>query len=141
MDSKHSTHRGIKRDVDFFEKCLQTVDNLIVKAILPEIVGCWYTKPRQSPLSDVTNNVTIGMVAIGSTSEVYCFSSVCILLEHHKAHGFVPTVPRTCSIIIILFTVWDMYADMVCSVTKQFLHTRTATNLSILWDYGFTNIN
>ena len=65
--------KEIKRNLDFFEMCLQTVDNLIVKAILPEIVGCWYTKPRQSLLSDVTKDVTIGIVTSGSMSEVYCY--------------------------------------------------------------------
>ena len=36
----------IKRDDLFFQQCLDNVNALVLHAILPEIIGCWYTKPR-----------------------------------------------------------------------------------------------
>ena len=36
----------IKRDVAFFQECLNRVNDLLINAILPEIIGCWYSMPR-----------------------------------------------------------------------------------------------
>ena len=61
----------ITRDVSFFEQCLPSVDAFLVKAILPEIIGCFFTKPRSPQLSE-TNTVTVD-TSSGSVSEVYCY--------------------------------------------------------------------
>jgi hypothetical protein len=36
----------IKRDPHSFQECLDKVNALAVHAILPEVIGCWYSKPR-----------------------------------------------------------------------------------------------
>jgi len=51
--------------------CLQ-VDNLLVKVILPEVIGHLYTKPRILSLGDVINMVEV-VQGSSSPCEVYCF--------------------------------------------------------------------
>ena len=51
----------IQRDSKVFSECLKSIDKLLVQAILPEVIGCYFTKPR-APCTDNTD-----------TNNAYCY--------------------------------------------------------------------
>lgn len=60
----------IKRDETVSRDCLDKVDALVLHAILAEIIGCWFTKPR---LSSAQGRQGAEMVSASGRSEgPYC---------------------------------------------------------------------
>lgn len=48
----------IQADTSFFEENVIIANTLIEQAILPEIIGCWFTKPRQGITDSASETVT-----------------------------------------------------------------------------------
>lgn len=53
----------IQRDSKFFSECLKSIDKLLVQAILPEVIGCYFTKPSLGPLALIIQTPTM-LIAI-----------------------------------------------------------------------------
>lgn len=60
----------IKIDLPFFEANMATANELIEKAVLPEIIGCWFTKPRVT--TEVADS-TPSSSSASSSKDTYCY--------------------------------------------------------------------
>jgi len=58
----------IHKDSQFFDECLKSVDKLLVWAVLPEVIGCYFSKPRRVPCDDVAS-----ASALEEGEKTYCY--------------------------------------------------------------------
>jgi len=63
-------------NMSFFQENLVQANKLIEKAVLPEIIGCWYTKPRKNATVDgeiVHPLVSDVEVTVSDDEATYCY--------------------------------------------------------------------
>ena len=71
----------IQIDVSFFEEMMSAASILIKRVVLPEIIGCWFTKPREetdsesAPCSSSTGESGPSSSSTGDedTTDTYCY--------------------------------------------------------------------
>ena len=64
----------IQLDVSFFEANVTIANTLVEKAVLPEIIGCWFTKPREELVVASEHTQTSSMRPAEVNNEgTYCY--------------------------------------------------------------------